>query len=540
MAVEQWETIVQKKQADAAAKIPQAWRLPAEFTANVSETAPTNVLDVPRKCGLLSAKQLEITENYDATALLEQIHSGKLTAVEVAEAFCLRAAIAQQVTRCLTETFFDIALQRAKELDEYFQSTGKVRGPLHGLPISLKDCFNVAGVPSTIGFTAFIAHGPVKNNSSVVQILLDLGAVLYVKTNIPQTMMAADSHNYVFGRTLNPNRTNLSAGGSSGGEGALIAMRGSILGVGTDIAGSIRIPGIFDGTYALRPSIHRIPYGGQTGSGRKGLAGIRPCAGPLATSVRDLGLFMKTVVDIDPWQYDSSTIFSTWRTAPPKETLRLGFILEDPHFPVHPPILNTLTRAVDALKAAGHEVINLTTPSIRDALLLGFRTFAMDPARTAFSHITKSGEPRIPALRTTDLPNMDLPFEWAPHTLESLYDLNMQRETLCEQFRQLIVQNKIDAIIMPGYQGTAVAHDQVGWVPYTVLANVLDYPATIIPYRKADKADDAKYVRDVTYRPPYVADDVEGAPCCVQLMGRTMHEEELLRDTAIVARVLGK
>lgn len=97
MAVEQWETIVQQKQADAAAKIPQAWRLPAEFTENVSETTPTNVLDVPRRCGLLSAKQLEITENYDATALLEQIHSGKYTAVEVAEAFCLRAAIAQQV-----------------------------------------------------------------------------------------------------------------------------------------------------------------------------------------------------------------------------------------------------------------------------------------------------------------------------------------------------------------------------------------------------------------------------------------------------------
>ncbi|GKZ30978.1 hypothetical protein AbraIFM66950_010803 [Aspergillus brasiliensis] len=540
MAVEQWETIVQKKQADAAAKIPQAWRLPAEFTANVSETASANVLDVPRKCGLLSVKQLDITENYDATGLLEQIHTGKLTAVEVAEAFCLRAAIAQQVTRCLTETFFDIALARAKELDDYFQSTGKVRGPLHGLPISLKDGFNVAGVPSTIGFTAFIAHGPVKSNASIVQILLDLGAVLYVKTNIPQTLMAADSHNYVFGRTLNPNRTNLSAGGSSGGEGALIAMRGSLLGVGTDIAGSIRIPAIFDGTFALRPSIHRIPYSGQTGPGRKGLAGIRPCAGPLATSVRDLSLFMKVVVDTDPWQYDSSTIFTTWRPVPPKQTLRLGFILEDPHFPVHPPVLNTLTRAVDALKLAGHEVINLTTPSLKDALLLGFRMFALDPAKTAFSHIAASGEPVIPALRTTTLPHADMPYEWAPNTLESLYDLNIQRETICEQFRQIIIQNKIDAIIMPGYQGTAVAHDSVGWVPYTVLANVLDYPATIIPYRKANKVEDAKYLRDVTYRPPYVADDVEGAPCCVQLLGRTMHEEELLRDTAIVAKVLGK
>ncbi|PWY89694.1 amidase [Aspergillus sclerotioniger CBS 115572] len=539
MEIQQWETIVKKKQVEAAAKIPLAWRLPAEFTANISEKASNNVLDVPRKCGLLSPRQLDITESYDATALLEQIHSGKFTSLEVAEAFCIRAAIAQQLTYCLTETFFDRALERAKELDDYLQSTGKVCGPLHGLPISLKDCFNIKGVPSTLGLTSFVAHGPVQNNSAVVRILLELGAVLYVKTNLPQGILAGESHNHIFGRTLNPHRSNLSAGGSSGGEGALIAMRGSILGVGTDIAGSVRIPAISNGTFALRPSIDRIPYGGQTDSARKGLSGIKSCAGPLATSVRDLGLFTKSVIDIDPWQFDSSAIFSTWRTVPVKPKLRLGFVLEDPHFPVLPPVLNTLTCAVTVLKEAGHEVINLDIPSIRDATLLAFRTFAMDPASTALTHIKASGEPNIPALSTTILPNEGMPYEYVPHTLESLYDLNEQRETFRESFREVVLQNNIDAIIMPGLQGTAPPHDSMGWVPYTVLANVLDYPAVIIPYRKANKADDAKYLRDVNYRRAYLPDEIEGAPCAVQVLGRTMREEELLRDAVTIAEVLG-
>lgn len=99
MAVEEWQVIVKRKQAEAAAKIPNEWRLSPEFTENISEEASNNVLDVPRRCGILSSRQLDITENYDATALLEKLHTGQFTAAEVTEAFCIRAAIAQQVVR---------------------------------------------------------------------------------------------------------------------------------------------------------------------------------------------------------------------------------------------------------------------------------------------------------------------------------------------------------------------------------------------------------------------------------------------------------
>lgn len=101
MSLPSWQSLVETKQAQAAASIPSAWRLPSQFTQDISEHARNNVLDVPRRCGLLTPKQLEITEQYDATALLKKIHARELTSYEVTEAFCLRAAVAQQVV-CLS------------------------------------------------------------------------------------------------------------------------------------------------------------------------------------------------------------------------------------------------------------------------------------------------------------------------------------------------------------------------------------------------------------------------------------------------------
>lgn len=256
-------------------------------------------------------------------------------------------------------------------------------------------------------------------------------------------------------------------------------MRGSILGIGTDIAGSIRIPAICNGIFALRPSEDRIPYAGQTSSSRKGLLGIRACAGPLATSIRDLELVMRVVADFDPWTLDSRAIFSPWREVKAKSTLRFGLIQEDPTFPLHPPVLRTLKAAAEKLKKAGHEVVPLEVPSIRDACALAFRMFAMDPEKTAFKHIAASGEPTIPALKTTSLPHEYMPYEYAELTLDSLYDLNQQRNQYKEDFRKIIVESGIDSIIMPGYQGTAQPHDFFGFVPYTVLWNVLDVSGLI-------------------------------------------------------------
>ena len=171
----QWETIAAQKQKAQREAIPSEWLL-----KSLPPPTQLDVRGIPGSCGILSAKELEITEQHDATSLILALAESKYTALQVATAFCKRAAIAQQLTNCLTEIFFDRALARAKELDAYFERTGRPIGPLHGLPISLKDSFDIKGLDSSIGIAA-LANKPASRNAPLVDILLEAGAVLYVK-----------------------------------------------------------------------------------------------------------------------------------------------------------------------------------------------------------------------------------------------------------------------------------------------------------------------------------------------------------------------
>ena len=135
---EDWRGLAAAKRASVYEMIPQEWRLPASLTSQFTEKSTQSVLDVPRTCGILTERELELTEKYDATALVEMMAKGEATSVEVVTAFCKRAAIAHQCVNCLTEIMFDEALAMAKERDEYYRREGRTMGPLHGLPISLK------------------------------------------------------------------------------------------------------------------------------------------------------------------------------------------------------------------------------------------------------------------------------------------------------------------------------------------------------------------------------------------------------------------
>ncbi|TKA72205.1 hypothetical protein B0A55_06968 [Friedmanniomyces simplex] len=521
-----WQKRTKEYREAAAAKIPEAWRLKPECTADLGPTSSKSVLDVPAKCGILTDRELDITANYDAVALLEKLASSEFSSLDVTTAFCKRAAIAQQLTCCLTETFFDQAIDRAKNCDEYLATNKKPLGPLHGLPISIKDSFNVQGIPSTIGYVSFLDHGPAKDDAALVKILLALGAVLYTKTNVPQSLMTGDSENNVFLRVLNPNKLLLGAGGSSGGEGALLAMKGSPIGVGTDIAGSIRIPAYVNGTFGLRPTASRIPYGGQTGPGRAGAPGILPVAGPLARSVRDIEMLMKAVLTYDCWTVDDAVISAPWREASsPNKKLTIGYLLEDAKYPLHPPVLRTLKTAIAKLGAAGHTLIPLasqlpTLDLMAEVMESAFTGFAMDPAKTSLNNILKSGEPVVASIPTASMPEL----KYFEPSVNDVFRLNVERREYCKVFRDLYVNNGLDAVVMPMYAGTAVAHDKYGMAIYTVLANLLDYPAMTLPYLKADKQADAEYRRDVSYTP--------------LLLGRPMRDEELVQHGQIVADAL--
>lgn len=176
-----WQSIAARKQDERTSRIPKEWRLDSA-SANAR-----HLLDVPRQCGILTDHELRITETYDVARLLAAIAGGSLQSEQVTRAFCKRAAIAQQLTNCLTEIFFNDALARSCELDAYLKKHGKPMGPLHGLPVSLKDTFKVKGYDASVG-VASLCFKPATSNSALVDLLLSLGAVLYCKTNVPQTM----------------------------------------------------------------------------------------------------------------------------------------------------------------------------------------------------------------------------------------------------------------------------------------------------------------------------------------------------------------
>ncbi|KAK5103999.1 hypothetical protein LTR62_003713 [Meristemomyces frigidus] len=165
-AVQDCTDIAAKAQTRLRNSIPSQWRIPQD------KLPPDSQLDVtgfPAKCSLLTDQELKITDSY-ATEIVGAVATGEWTAVEVTTAFCKRTAVAHQVTNCLTVIMFDNALKQAKKLDDHFSRTGTTLGPLHGLPISLKDNFNIIGYRSSVGFCAW-APEPAKEESTIVGLL---------------------------------------------------------------------------------------------------------------------------------------------------------------------------------------------------------------------------------------------------------------------------------------------------------------------------------------------------------------------------------
>jgi len=237
MAIKAWKDIASAKKDEQISRIPSEWRL-AE-----SQLPPKGTVDFrpyAASSGILSERELEITgEKYDATSLAAKLADGSFTAVEVVTAFCKRAAVAQQLCNCLTEIMFLDALEEAKKLDAHFEETGKPLGPLHGIPMTFKECFHAKGYDASDGYISR-CFDPSTYDSYLIQLVRSAGAVVIAKTNVPQSMLVAEAHNNVFGQTKNPVVSHLTCGGSSGGEGSLMAFGGSAIGIGTDVAGSIR------------------------------------------------------------------------------------------------------------------------------------------------------------------------------------------------------------------------------------------------------------------------------------------------------------
>ncbi|EEA24545.1 fatty-acid amide hydrolase, putative [Talaromyces marneffei ATCC 18224] len=533
-----YKILAAAKKAVQQDKIPKSWRILAEKFQDVS-----NVMDVPLSCGLLDEKEAKITSNYDATALLEKLKARVWSVEQVTVAFCKRAAIAHQLTNCLTEIFFDDAIERAKKLDlEYGQMSRDALPPLFGLPISLKDSFQVSGYDTSTGMGCYV-HQPAEENSALAAMLIDLGAVLYCKTNLPQTIMTGDTDNNIFGRTLNPRNKSLTAGGSTGGEGALIALRGSILGFGTDIGGSIRVPAVCNGIYGFRPSVGLIPHDGVRDVTTPGTDGIRSTAGPMATSLRDCSLLLKTVMQADTWKYDSTSISIPWTDLRPVRKLRIGVAQNDGVFTPSPPVRRALDQSVDLLRGNDSiEIIPITLPNVGLHYQDIMRYFALLGNDYYYEQFARTGEPAIPSLENIGLLSL-------PGTdLKGFFDLNVRRAEAAKNYLKLFRDNEIDVILMPPAPHTAVPLDTWVKAAYSSLWNYLDYPAIVVPtdhVRDTDSTDDLSNAQfgleDKKLYSLYTGpEQYKDAPVGIMVVGYKHKDESLLNAAAVLDSILNK
>ncbi|KHN96905.1 general amidase [Metarhizium album ARSEF 1941] len=558
-----WEAKAAAKRASTIAKIPPAWRL---STADLQRAKDERNLTGPFIRGFLTDSVNTITAK-DSLQLVESLRRGHLTAVEVTTAFCNTAAVAHQINNCLHEIFFDEAIERAKHLDAYFAQHKTVLGPLHGLPISLKDQFHVKGVDTTMGYVGWIdsnlgitdpsqIH---KLESQIVTELLSLGAVLYCKTSVPQTLLFGETKNNIIGQTLNPHNHNLSCGGSSGGEGALQALGGSTLGVGTDIGGSVRIPASFNGIFSIKPTPERVSYRNSANT-NPGQNTYRSAVGFLSTSLGGLELILKGILSTKPWLKDPAVVPIPFRQAlfdeyvsraepngsvtHSKQSLKLGVLRTDGVVQPHPPVTRGLNVVVAALQQAGHLVVDWRPPPQRTAERVHLSFLKADGAHDIHSHLGLSGEPLIPELQESFRlkPPMGL-LEYQHNTLEGLaYEAKYS-----DYWNQTASDDGqiVDAVIMPVAPHAAVIPGKYYHTAYTEAINLLNYSAVVIPVTKADRALDAI---DSDYRPKneidqrnwdaYDPEIYHGAPVGVQLVARKFEEEKILAIAKIVFAAL--
>lgn len=536
-----YKEIASKKRQLRDAQFISEWLIPED---ELPSAAVKDVSTWINKAGILSEKELEITGE-SAQSIVENIKMKKWTALEVCKAFCHRASIAHQLTNCLSEVFFQDAFKQAQELDDYQARTGTVIGPFHGLPIAMKDNFNIKGQATTIGVVSF-CFKPEKfeEDSVLVAMLREMGAVFYVKTNVPVAMMMPETDNHIYGTTTNPFNRLLSAGGSSGGS-ANIAALSNVIAISTDIGGSIRIPASFSQVYSLRPTFGRFPtYGAR--SGLPGLESVNSVNGPICSDLETLLFYCKSVVDKEPWHYDPKIVEIPWRQVDLPQKLCFAILDDDKWVRPTPPVLRGVEMTKKALLEAGHEVIDWEpTDHVRlSEIITSF--FVSDGGVHVKKEVDETGEPFFPYMTmygTT--PEMKV---------SELWKLHAERTTLAKKYlerwnktvEQTSTGRPIDGIIMPvtPFAGNPIAkfHDYVG---YTSPFNLLDYSVGTFPVTRADKDVDFKHARldfysktDENVWKDYDPEETNGGVVGLQLIGRKFQEEKVVEMLKVVDTAL--
>jgi fatty acid amide hydrolase len=485
-----------------------------------------------------------------ARELAADIAAGRISAVDAVDAHIARIEEVNPALNAVVWTRYDAARAEAKAADAR-RAAGDALGPLHGVPVTVKECLDLEGSPSTFGITSRRDHRAAADEPHVAR-LRAAGAIVLGKTNVAQLLMYLESDNPAYGLTRNPWGAERTPGGSSGGQAAIVAAGGAPLGLGTDIGGSSRVPAAFCGIVGFKPTAGRMPDDGRA-SIPVGQQAIPSQVGVLARDVADAALALSIAAggrsDV-PALGDPATVDVAG--------LRVGFWDDDGLFAPAPAARRAVADAAEALRRAGARVTAFRPPD--PAQVRGLYYGLMSGDRFAGERRQLGSSPRDPRIKlledaaTLPRPVVNLML-WATRrrrTAEVVdhfgpYDTDTywQRvETLMDyRARALAALDDLDALVSPAAPLPALRHGATAEVGvmgiYNVVYNVLGWPAGVVPVTRVRAGEDAS--RPASRDPHDVAvreteRGAEGLPIGVMLAARPWQDHVALAAMAAVEK----
>lgn len=502
-----------------------------------------------------------------ANELAKAIRSREITSTEAVSTYILRAYTLGREYSLTAEENFASALAQAQRCDDLL-SKGTVLGVLHGVPISVKDHISQLGCTSSAG-VAWRLDYPDTETAVLLELLEKEGAILFVRSNVSQAIMWIETSNQTYGKALNPWNHLRTTGGSSGGEGGLIACRASPLGIGSDIGGSLRTPCAFCGVYGFRPTPQRICFKGLKTAFKHNFEPldciISESLGPMGRCVDDLVLVMQI------WW--SNKLFNIDKSIPPlvfdqkifensNGRLKIGYFFDLPYFDAAPCIKKTIRQCVAAL-GEHHEIVEFQVPHSKEIIQLFMQAANANGSNDLLEAL--QGETVEPyynlqvltcahplltsfALKLLKLAGNSRTAEFLsakPNISPAEYIEVFQRiQDLTEILTAHWTSQSIDAIICPVFGLVAPNHNTtVELLPalsYSCIWNAVGYPTGIVPVKLVSAGEDIYYDKynDITTKAAKKCmQGSEGLPIALQIVALPYKDELLLGVMKLVENI---